>query len=82
VRRVGNAEALEHLLDRAECLCRLVAVIVVKALPADKARDVLIEWRLNVQQVNLHRRVVHELLDDMLHRELGITGAVDRDEYF
>ena len=43
-----------------------------------EARDVLREGPLHVQQMNLHRRVLHELLDDMPGRILPIAEFQNR----
>lgn len=77
VDRVGDAEPVQHLAKRTQGLLRLVAIVRVAIFLSHELRDVHREGSLQVEQVNLHRGIFHELLYDMPHRALRIGGAVD-----
>ena len=64
------AEFLDQLPGRSQRLLRRVMVERVPRFPADELRDMTLERRLNIEQMNLHRRVLQEFVDDLPHRVL------------
>ena len=82
VDRIGHTLFIKHLLDGAQRLVGLVAVVGIAIFPADERRDMPGKGRLYIQQMNIHPRAIPEPVDDVPDREMRVAGAVDWNEYF
>ena len=75
---IGCTGFVEHLPDRPQCPFRRLVVQLFDSSPVDEARDVTVKRGLDVEPMDVQRRVAPELAQDVAHSMSGIAGAVDR----